>query len=148
MMTPSIETIRHLIVKLLVTSAYALAAQVLPEAAFGQGATPLQSPQNKAPSPQEQCATLSVQELQAASRKARTPTSIESRLSVLPGGQITKLHLPVPLGSGEFYCAAFVEDGLVARVMEVTEVKVPQDDRKRIELTLNGSGVLSRRCSR
>ena len=137
MMTPSIETIRHLIVKLLVTSAYALAAQVLPEAAFGQGATPLQSPQNKAPSPQEQCATLSVQELQAASRKARTPTSIESRLSVLPGGQITKLHLPVPLGSGEFYCAAFVEDGLVARVMEVTEVKVSQDDRKRIELTLN-----------
>ncbi|OLE72134.1 MAG: hypothetical protein AUI36_01690 [Cyanobacteria bacterium 13_1_40CM_2_61_4] len=100
MMTPSTETIRRLIAKLLVTSAYALAVQVLPEAAFGQGATPLQSPQNKASSPQEQCATLSVQELQAASRKARTPTSIESRLSVLPGGQIAKLHLPAPLGSG------------------------------------------------
>src|SRR5256885_349731 len=83
-----------------VTSAGTLAVQVLPEAAFGQGATPLQSPQNIASSPQEQCATLSVQELQAASRKARTPTSIESRLSVLPGGQIAKLHLPAPLGSG------------------------------------------------
>ena len=131
------KTTRRMLMKLIVASVFALAANVLPMTSFGQAVAPPPSAQSKAPSPQEQCAALSAQQLLAGSQKARTPTHIESRLNVLAGGQIVKLQLLAPQSPGEFYCAKFEEDELVARVTEVTEVKVPQDDRKRTELKLN-----------
>ena len=96
-------------------------------------AVPPSGAQSKPRSLQEQCNSLSAKDLLADAQKARTPTSIESKLNVLPGGQIVKLQLLAP-PENEFYCAKFVEDGLSA---PITEHKVSQDDQKTTELTLN-----------
>jgi hypothetical protein len=112
-----------------------LAAQLLPVAAFAQSASAARNAQ--AQSPQGQCAALSVERLLASGQKARAPSQVESRVHVLPGGQSAKVQLLAPQNPGEIYCAKFEENGATARVIEVAEVKAPQDDRKRTELTLN-----------
>lgn len=134
MLAPCIKKARHhTLSKFVIACAFALTANCLPLPVYGQAAAPPPSAQSKAPSLQEQCAGLRAQQWLTGLQKARAPTHIESKVSVLPGGLTTKLQLPAPPSPGEFYCAKFVKDGLMA---QVTEFKVSQDDPKRTELTV------------
>jgi len=110
---------------------FSLAAQLLPLAASAQSQSAAPHPQ----SPQGQCAALPLPQLLAGAQMARVPGPIESRVRVLAGGQSVKVQVLAP-DSKEVYCARFEGDGTAARVVEVVEVKAPQDDRKRVELTL------------
>jgi len=109
-----------------------LAAQLLPAAASAQSAS---AAQNAPRSPQAQCAALPPQ-LLASVEKVRAPSPIASRVHVLAGGQSVKVQLLAPQNPNDVFCARF-EDGPAARVIDVQEIKAPQDDRKRVELTLN-----------
>jgi hypothetical protein len=114
---------------------FSLAAQLLPAGAFAQSASPAQAAQAQAP--QGQCAALPVEQFLASAQKARVPTQIEASVHVLAGGQNAKIQLLAPQNRDEVYCAKFEEGGAAVRVVDVTEVKAPQEDRTRTVLTLN-----------
>jgi len=134
MLAPRIKKAqRHTIPEFVIACVFALAANCLLFSAYGQAEAPPPGAQSKTPSLQEQCAAVPAQQWLAGPQKARTPTHIESKMGVLPGGLTTKLQLLEPPSPDEFYCAKFVKDGLMA---QVTEFKVSQDAPKRTELTV------------
>ncbi len=68
----------------------------------------------------EQCRGLSAQQLVDKARAASTATQSTGRLSVLPGGAMTTVKIPVVAPPNSIYCAEFVEDN--AHVQVVTAI--------------------------